>query len=101
MGNGMGAQAGLRRRNFGLVMRALAAGENVTRASVAAEVGLTRATVSTLVDELLAAGLVEERGAQRPGTVGRPAPRWHWPRPAPQGSARRSASTTSPRAWWT
>jgi predicted NBD/HSP70 family sugar kinase len=55
-----------------LVMQALAAGENVTRAAVAVEVGLTRATVSTLVDELLAAGLVEERGAQRPGTVGRP-----------------------------
>ncbi|MFC4032760.1 ROK family protein [Streptomyces polygonati] len=53
-------------------MRALAAGEKVTRAGVAAEVGLTRATVSTLVDELLAAGLLEERGAQRPGTVGRP-----------------------------
>ncbi|MEU6851059.1 ROK family transcriptional regulator [Actinacidiphila alni] len=53
-------------------MQALAAGEHVTRAAVAAEVGLTRATVSTLVDELLAAGLVEERGAQRPGTVGRP-----------------------------
>jgi predicted NBD/HSP70 family sugar kinase len=55
-----------------LVMKALAAGENVTRAAVAAEVGLTRATVSTLVDELLAAGLLEELGAQRPGTVGRP-----------------------------
>ncbi|WNI19751.1 ROK family transcriptional regulator [Actinacidiphila sp. ITFR-21] len=53
-------------------MKALAAGEKVTRAAVAAEVGLTRATVSTLVDELLAAGLLEERGAQRPGTVGRP-----------------------------
>lgn len=72
MGKGTGAQAGLRRRNMALVMRALAAGENVTRAAVAAEVGLTRATVSTLVDELLAAGLVEEQGAQRPGTVGRP-----------------------------
>jgi predicted NBD/HSP70 family sugar kinase len=67
-----GAQAGLRRHNMSLVMRALAAGEKVTRAAVAAEVGLTRATVSTLVDELLAAGLIEERGAQRPGTVGRP-----------------------------
>lgn len=72
MGKGTGAQAGLRRRNMALVMKALAAGEKVTRAAVAAEVGLTRATVSTLVDELLAAGLVEEQGAQRPGTVGRP-----------------------------
>lgn len=72
MSRGTGAQAGLRRRNMALVMGALAAGESVTRAAVAAEVGLTRATVSTLVDELLAAGLVEEQGAQRPGTVGRP-----------------------------
>jgi predicted NBD/HSP70 family sugar kinase len=71
-GTGTGAQTALRRRNMALVMKALAAGEKVTRAAVAAEVGLTRATVSTLVDELLAAGLVEERGAQRPGTVGRP-----------------------------
>ncbi|WP_202238972.1 ROK family transcriptional regulator [Actinacidiphila reveromycinica] len=53
-------------------MRALAAEEDLTRAAVAATVGLTRATVSTLVDELLAAGLLEERGAHRPGTVGRP-----------------------------
>ena len=72
MGNGTGPQAELRRRNLALVMNALAAGEIVTRAAVAAEIGLTRATVSTLVDELLAAGLLEERGAQRPGTVGRP-----------------------------
>jgi len=71
-GKGSGPQAELRRRNMALVMQALAAGEKNTRAAVAADVGLTRATVSTLVDELLAAGLVEERGAQRPGTVGRP-----------------------------
>lgn len=67
-----GVQAGLRRRNIARVLNAVAAAENVTRAAVAAEVGLTRATVSTVVDELLAAGLVEESGAQRPGTVGRP-----------------------------
>lgn len=74
MGNGRttSPQTGLRRRNLALVTQALAAGENQTRASVAADIGLTRATVSTLVDELLAAGLVEERGARRPGTVGRP-----------------------------
>jgi predicted NBD/HSP70 family sugar kinase len=73
VGKGTGAQAGLRRRNAALVMRALVtAGGEVTRAGVAARVGLTRATVSSLVDELLAAGLVEERGARRPGTVGRP-----------------------------
>ena len=74
MGNGKGSgpQAELRRRNMALVTQALAAGEQNTRATVAAAVGLTRATVSTLVDELLAAGLLEELGAQRPGTVGRP-----------------------------
>lgn len=67
-----GSQAGLRRRNLALVMRAVAAHGEVSRAAVAAEVGLTRATVSTLVDELLAAGLLVELGTQRPGTVGRP-----------------------------
>ncbi|WP_431960249.1 ROK family protein [Actinacidiphila sp. bgisy160] len=53
-------------------MRAVADHGEVSRAAVAAEVGLTRATVSTLVDELLAAGLLVELGTQRPGTVGRP-----------------------------
>ncbi|MDX2705502.1 ROK family transcriptional regulator [Streptomyces sp. PA03-6a] len=53
-------------------MRAVAEHGEVSRAAVAAEVGLTRATVSTLVDELLAAGLLVELGTQRPGTVGRP-----------------------------
>ncbi len=67
-----GSQAGLRRRNLALVMRAVADHGEVSRAAVAAEVGLTRATVSTLVDELLATGLLVELGTQRPGTVGRP-----------------------------
>lgn len=72
MAEGPGSQAGLRRRNLALVMRAVAEHGEVSRAAVAAEVGLTRATVSTLVDELLAAGLLVELGTQRPGTVGRP-----------------------------
>lgn len=71
-GTGPGPQAALRRRNLSAVVHAVAAGDNMSRAAVAAEVGLTRATVSTLVDELIAAGLVTELGAQRPGTVGRP-----------------------------
>ncbi|WP_431952635.1 ROK family protein [Actinacidiphila sp. bgisy167] len=53
-------------------MRAVAEHGEVSRAAVAAEIGLTRATVSTLVDELLASGLLVELGTQRPGTVGRP-----------------------------
>ncbi|MDX3094015.1 ROK family transcriptional regulator [Streptomyces sp. ME02-6991-2B] len=67
-----GSQAGLRRRNLALVARAVAEHGEVSRAAVAAEVGLTRATVSSLVDELLATGLLVELGTQRPGTVGRP-----------------------------
>lgn len=71
-GRGPGPQAELRRRNLAEVLRTLASADDMTRAAVAAEIGVTRATVSTLVDDLLAAGLVEERGARRPGTVGRP-----------------------------
>jgi predicted NBD/HSP70 family sugar kinase len=66
------SQAALRRHNLGLVLQTVAARGKVSRAAVAAATGLTRATISTLVDELLAAGLVIELGAQRPGTVGRP-----------------------------
>lgn len=73
MATGSNPQAALRRRNLSAVLHAVAGGSgNLSRAAVAAEVGLTRATVSTLVDDLIAAGLVTELGAQRPGTVGRP-----------------------------
>ncbi|MFF3563399.1 ROK family protein [Streptomyces sp. NPDC002574] len=70
--DGPGSQAGVRKRNLALVAHAVAEHGEMSRAAVAAEVGLTRATVSTLVDELLAAGLLVELGTQRPGTVGRP-----------------------------
>lgn len=72
MPKGPGSQSGLRRHNLALVAHAVAARGEISRAAVAAEVGLTRATVSTLVDELLGAGLLVELGTQRPGTVGRP-----------------------------
>lgn len=72
MPKGPGSQAGLRRHNLALVMHSVATRGEISRAAVAAEIGLTRATVSTLVDELLTAGLLVELGAQRPGTVGRP-----------------------------
>lgn len=71
-GPGPGSQAGLRRHNLALVAHTVAARGEISRAAVAAEVGLTRATVSTLVDELLATGILVELGTQRPGTVGRP-----------------------------
>lgn len=72
MPKGPGSQAGLRRHNLALVMHSVATRGEISRATVAAEIGLTRATVSTLVDELLTAGLLVELGARRPGTVGRP-----------------------------
>ncbi|MDT7613953.1 MAG: hypothetical protein QOF00_1400 [Pseudonocardiales bacterium] len=67
----MGA-AEVRRHNLALVLREVAEGEPVSRAAVAALTGLTRGTVSSLVDELLAADLVSELAAARGGT-GRPA----------------------------
>ncbi|MBN9099689.1 MAG: ROK family transcriptional regulator [Pseudonocardia sp.] len=67
----MGA-AGVRRHNLALVLREVADGEPVSRAAVAARTGLTRGTVSSLVEELLDGGLVTELAAARGGT-GRPA----------------------------
>jgi predicted NBD/HSP70 family sugar kinase len=66
------SQSGMRRHHLSLVAHTVAAHGEVSRAAVAAATGLTRATVSTLVDELLDSGLLVELGARRPGTVGRP-----------------------------
>jgi predicted NBD/HSP70 family sugar kinase len=70
-------QASLREHNLALVLRQLAAAgaraAAASRADVAAVTGLTRATVSSLVDELVRGGLVEELGPATPGGVGRPA----------------------------
>jgi predicted NBD/HSP70 family sugar kinase/biotin operon repressor len=65
-------QQAMRRRNLSLVLHAVAAHGPLSRATVAARVGLTRAAVSTLVDELIRDGLLVELGPSRPGTVGRP-----------------------------
>ena len=54
------------------MLRTVAADEPVSRARIAAGTGLTRGTVSSLVEELLAAGLVAELAAPR-GATGRPA----------------------------
>ncbi|ARQ72077.1 ROK family transcriptional regulator [Streptomyces marincola] len=62
----------MRQRNLSRVLHALADGGPLSRAAVAAEIGLTRAAVSTLVDELLRGGLLVERGPGRSGAVGRP-----------------------------
>jgi predicted NBD/HSP70 family sugar kinase len=65
-------QQGMRRRNLARVMHAVSAEGPLSRAAVASRIGLTRAAVSTLVDELIRAGLLEELGPERPGRVGRP-----------------------------
>lgn len=64
----------LRERNLVLVARAVyEVPEPLSRAGVAAATGLARATVSTLVDQLVAAGLVRELPAVTGGRAGRPA----------------------------
>ncbi|WP_069772295.1 ROK family transcriptional regulator [Streptomyces sp. LUP30] len=65
-------QQGMRRRNLARVMHAVSAEGPLSRAGVASRIGLTRAAVSTLVDELIRTGLLEELGPERPGRVGRP-----------------------------
>ncbi|MER6539732.1 ROK family transcriptional regulator [Streptomyces sp900105755] len=65
-------QQGMRRRNLARVMHAVSAEGSLSRAAVASRIGLTRAAVSTLVDELIRWGLLEELGPERPNRVGRP-----------------------------
>lgn len=70
----MSAPAGqhtVRRHNLALVLGHVAGAEPLSRAGVAARSGLTRGTVSSLVEELIAAGLVTELAAAR-GGPGRP-----------------------------
>ena len=67
-------QALLRERNLATVARAIVdAGQPLSRADVAALTGMTRATVSTLVDHLLASGIVAELPRATPVGRGRPA----------------------------
>ncbi|NEC72197.1 MarR family transcriptional regulator, partial [Streptomyces rochei] len=65
-------QQGMRRRNLARVMHTVSAQGPLSRAAVASRIGLTRAAVSTLVDDLVRWGLLEELGPERPGRVGRP-----------------------------
>ncbi|MEQ1703796.1 MAG: ROK family transcriptional regulator, partial [Ilumatobacteraceae bacterium] len=63
----------VRRHNLSLVLRLLAAQGPRSRAGVAAVTGLTRATVSSLVADLIDRGLVKEVGPESDQRVGRPA----------------------------
>ncbi len=62
----------MRRRNLSRVLHTVRDDGPLSRAAVASRIGLTRAAVSTLVDELIRTGLLEELGPERPGRVGRP-----------------------------
>jgi predicted NBD/HSP70 family sugar kinase len=62
----------IRRNNLELVLRHLSAVGADSRAGIAARAGLTRATVSRLVAELIDLGLVLESGQDRDGRAGRP-----------------------------
>jgi predicted NBD/HSP70 family sugar kinase len=55
-------QPSLREHNLALVLGEVAASGPASRARIAAATGLTKATVSTLVDTLVAAGLLRESG---------------------------------------
>ncbi|MFD3738748.1 transcriptional regulator [Streptomyces sp. CB00316] len=63
----------VRRHNLSLVLRAVRdEGGEATRAGVAARVGLTRAAVSSLVEQLMDSGFLTESGKTFSGQAGRP-----------------------------
>lgn len=65
-------QLSLRRANLSRVVRHLRRHGPRSRATIATETGLHKATVSSLVDELLARRLIRETGLERSGVAGRP-----------------------------
>jgi len=72
--NGAARQQTLRAQNLALVAYAVTnSAEPLSRAEVASATGLTRATVSTLVDRLILAGILTELAPVATGGAGRPA----------------------------
>ncbi|WP_210438284.1 ROK family protein [Nocardioides xinjiangensis] len=69
--NGGADQGTVRRANLSLLLRSLREDGPRSRARLASDLGLNKATVSSLVGELLERGLVREGSAER-GAVGRP-----------------------------
>ena len=61
----------MRRANLALVLRSLRDSGPRSRARLAGDLGLNKATVSSLVGELIERGLVRDGSAER-GAVGRP-----------------------------
>ncbi len=67
-----GSLEALRERNRALVLHALRRGGAVSRAELARRTGLSRSTISTVVADLVAAGVASEGGTTAPEGVGRP-----------------------------
>jgi predicted NBD/HSP70 family sugar kinase len=65
-------QRSVRQHNLGLVIRHVAEAGPRSRARIAAETGLNKTTVSSLVAELIDRGLLCETGIDSAGAVGRP-----------------------------
>ena len=65
---------GIRRHNLCLVLRQITEHGPRSRATLALETGLNKSTVSSLVAELIDAGLLREAQTEdpAPGTLGRP-----------------------------
>jgi predicted NBD/HSP70 family sugar kinase len=71
--SGGARQSSLRTSNLALTLRTICAAPLSSRADVAALTGMSRATASRLVDELVAAGLLDEVDRTRLARRGRPA----------------------------
>jgi predicted NBD/HSP70 family sugar kinase len=67
------APADARRQNRSLLLRALFRAGPMSRAVLARASGLTPTTVSTVIGELVDAGMIEEAGRTSTGSVGKPA----------------------------
>ncbi|MET9804175.1 ROK family protein [Streptomyces sp. NPDC006368] len=78
-------KATVRRHNLSLVLRAVHDEGEATRAAVAARVGLTRAAVSSLVEQLLVSGFLTESGKTFSGHAGRPGTALRVARTGPAG----------------
>jgi len=67
-------QSAIRRANLAVVLQLVAAEGECSRAGIALRTALNKTTVSSLVAELIATGLLAETGEdEHPGRVGRPA----------------------------
>jgi predicted NBD/HSP70 family sugar kinase len=68
----LSSQRAVRRHNLSVVLRHVVERGPRSRATIAADAGLNKSTVSSLVSELMDFGLLVERGAEHRGTAGRP-----------------------------